>query len=140
MTSAEHVIENLIYGMKRGRECSDILQDKCNEYNLEDCYMSEDEAVAIACHVVWGLYGKFPECGLCDNKCEACKEREEQTVVVIETCPKCGHDLVDICVCTYPPVPKKECWNCGWSWEGKAADVVRVPFKEREGIINDGKL
>ena len=49
-------------------------------------------------------------------------------MIIIETCPKCGHDLVDVIIATYPPIPKKECWNCGWSWEGKMEEVVRVPF------------
>ena len=48
--------------------------------------------------------------------------------IIIETCPKCGHDLVDIMLASYPPIPKKECWNCGWSWKGKREEVVRVPF------------
>ena len=47
---------------------------------------------------------------------------------IIETCPKCGHDLIDVMIATYPPIPRKECWNCGWSWEGEREEVVRVPF------------
>ena len=73
MSSAEHLIENLIYGMKKGRYCDDILQEPCNVDNLGDCNMTAEEAVSIACHVVWGLYdGKFPECGWCQGKCETC--------------------------------------------------------------------
>ena len=48
--------------------------------------------------------------------------------IIIETCPKCGHDLIDVMIATYPPIPRKECWNCGWSWEGEQEEVVRVPF------------
>lgn len=48
--------------------------------------------------------------------------------IIIETCPICGHDLVDLVICTYPPIPKKSCPNCGWSWEGKREEVIRVPF------------
>ena len=51
-------------------------------------------------------------------------------MMIIETCPKCGHDLQDLIICTYPPIPRKECTHCGWSWEGKRDQVVRVPFKE----------
>jgi hypothetical protein len=47
-------------------------------------------------------------------------------MVIIETCPKCGHDLQDLVICTYPPIPRKECHNCGWSWEGEREEVVRV--------------
>lgn len=31
-------------------------------------------------------------------------------------------------VATYPPIPKKECPVCGWSWTGKPEEVIRVPF------------
>lgn len=49
-------------------------------------------------------------------------------MIIIETCPKCGHDLYDVVIATYPPIPKKECFNCGWHWEGKREEVIRVPF------------
>lgn len=47
---------------------------------------------------------------------------------IIETCPKCGHDLRDEIIATYPPIPRKVCYNCGWSWEGQPEQIVRVPF------------
>lgn len=53
-------------------------------------------------------------------------------MIIIETCPKCGHDLIDSVICTNPPIPKKECHNCGWTWEGKREEVIRVPFVENE--------
>lgn len=49
-------------------------------------------------------------------------------MIVIETCPKCGHDLQDVVICTYPPIPRKVCWNCGWSWTGEPEKITRVPF------------
>ena len=49
-------------------------------------------------------------------------------MIVIETCPKCGSDLRDLVIATYPPINKKECFSCGWSWTGKREEVVRVPF------------
>lgn len=49
-------------------------------------------------------------------------------MIVIETCPKCGHDLIDTVICTYPPIPRKECPNCDWYWEGEREEIVRVPF------------
>ena len=48
--------------------------------------------------------------------------------IIIETCPKCGHDLKDLIIATFPPIPKKECWNCGWSWTGEPEEVIRMPF------------
>ena len=49
-------------------------------------------------------------------------------MIIIETCPKCGHDLHDEMICIYPPIPRKVCYNCGWSWEGEREEVIRVPF------------
>lgn len=48
--------------------------------------------------------------------------------IIIETCPKCGHDLHDLVICTYPPIPQKKCFNCGWEWTGEPEEVIRVPF------------
>lgn len=49
-------------------------------------------------------------------------------MIIVETCPKCGHDLLDEVICTYPPIPRKVCWNCGWSWTGEREKIKRVPF------------
>ena len=49
-------------------------------------------------------------------------------MIIIETCPKCGHDLQDEVICTYPPIPRKVCWNCGWSKTGEPEKITRVPF------------
>lgn len=48
--------------------------------------------------------------------------------IIIETCPKCGHDLHDIMLASNPPIPQKECFNCGWSWTGEPEQVIRQPF------------
>lgn len=56
---------------------------------------------------------------------------------IIETCPKCGHDLIDIMLASNPPIPKKECWSCGWSWTGKPEKVMRVPFGGNNSNLND---
>lgn len=48
--------------------------------------------------------------------------------IIIETCPKCGHDLINTVICTYPPIPRKICSSCDWSWEGEREEIVRVPF------------
>lgn len=49
-------------------------------------------------------------------------------MIIIETCPKCGHDLQDEVICIYPPILRKVCCNCGWNWTGKPEKVTRVPF------------
>ena len=48
--------------------------------------------------------------------------------IIIETCPKCGHDLTDLVIATYPPIPQKKCFGCGWEWTGEREEIVRVPF------------
>ena len=59
--------------------------------------------------------------------------------IIIETCPICGHDLMDEVICTYPPIPRKSCSHCGWSWEGEREEVIRVPFGEntKQQTLND---
>ena len=57
--------------------------------------------------------------------------------IIVETCPKCGHDLQDLVIATYPPIPKKECWNCGWSWTGEPEEVIRMPFGGNNLIVDD---
>lgn len=48
--------------------------------------------------------------------------------MIIETCPKCGADLLHLTLTSYPPIPKKVCQQCGWSWTGKPEEIIRVPF------------
>lgn len=74
--------------------------------------------------------------------------------IIIETCPKCGHDLIDTVICTYPPIPRKICSSCDWSWEGEPEEVIRMPFggnvtnaatnaeklPSLNDYINDGKI
>ena len=49
-------------------------------------------------------------------------------MIIIETCPKCGHDLHDLVIATNPPIPHKKCFECGWEWIGEPEQVIRVPF------------
>lgn len=48
--------------------------------------------------------------------------------MIIETCPECGHDLINLVLTVYPPIPKKQCTFCDWSWTGQREDIIRVPF------------
>jgi hypothetical protein len=49
-------------------------------------------------------------------------------MIVVETCPKCGAPLMDSVICTYPPIPRKDCPSCGWFWEGKPERIAYQPF------------
>ena len=47
---------------------------------------------------------------------------------IIETCPRCGADLIDVVIATCPEIIRKECWSCGWSSHGEKEEIVRIPF------------
>lgn len=51
-------------------------------------------------------------------------------MMIIETCPICGNPVTDEIICTFPPIPAKRCFNCGWCWEGKPEPVKYVSFGE----------
>lgn len=48
--------------------------------------------------------------------------------IIVETCPRCGAVLHDIMLACNPPIPKKECFFCGWSWVGEPEEVIYQPF------------
>lgn len=48
--------------------------------------------------------------------------------MIIYTCPRCGTDLIDTVICTYPPKVQKWCPSCGWTYTEDHEEVVRVPF------------
>ena len=49
-------------------------------------------------------------------------------MIVIETCPNCGADLVNSVVDVDPPIFYKECFSCGWMHRVSSGPVIRVPF------------
>lgn len=58
-------------------------------------------------------------------------------MIIIETCPVCGHDLQHTMLTTYPGISRVFCISCGWSSDDKPEKIIRVPY----GISNreDGK-
>lgn len=48
---------------------------------------------------------------------------------IVYTCPKCGHELVDIVLTSNPPIYKKECYNCGWT-HAERNKIIKIPFDE----------
>lgn len=60
--------------------------------------------------------------------------------IIIETCPNCGHDLIDSVICTNPPIPRKSCPSCGWYWEGEREEIVRIPFGGNSHVFEKGNV
>ena len=61
--------------------------------------------------------------------------------MIIETCPKCGGILMNTEICTFPPIPAKDCPSCGWHWEGDMEPIEYVPFRENGGqTVKEYKL
>ena len=48
--------------------------------------------------------------------------------MIIETCQRCGATLIDIMLASNPPIPRKECFSCGWYWRGEPEPIEYVPF------------
>lgn len=48
--------------------------------------------------------------------------------MIVESCPRCGADLVSSILTCDPPIPKKDCPCCGWRWIGEPEEIIRVPF------------
>ena len=60
--------------------------------------------------------------------------------MIVETCPNCGEPLMNISLDTYPPIPRKECWKCGWSWTGELEKIEYKPFEEAKRMTEADKI
>ena len=50
-------------------------------------------------------------------------------MMIVYTCPKCGHDLFETVLTSNPPIHRKECLKCGWSWQSTPEPIRRIPFQ-----------
>ena len=58
---------------------------------------------------------------------------------IIYICPKCGSDLEETVLMTYPPQYKKLCRKCGYAYiEHEQTETIRIPFIEPE--VNQANL
>ena len=48
--------------------------------------------------------------------------------MIIYTCPKCGHDLIQYALAVYPPRYVIECMNCGFKDEQQES-TQRIVYK-----------
>ena len=54
--------------------------------------------------------------------------------MIVYTCPKCGSDLQEIVLTSYPPQSKMYCTNCNWS-HIETDKVYKIPYKvENESV------
>ena len=61
MSNVEHLIENVIMGMKRGENPWEIVEYRHNADMLKEVWITKEELIEIAVEVVFGLYdGKYP--------------------------------------------------------------------------------
>lgn len=74
----------------------------------------------------WGDREPFPVM-IVPYESESSDEKGGKSVV-IEICPQCGADIIDMVIATYPPIPCKKCMNCGWSWESAPEKIERRLF------------
>ena len=51
-------------------------------------------------------------------------------MILVETCPKCGHDLIGLCLDSYQYV--MECFNCGWRSKAEQDEIIRIPYQETD--------
>lgn len=51
---------------------------------------------------------------------------------IIDTCPRCGHDLVYIVLTSNPPIYRRQCQNCGYCAFGNLA-CLRCPTNPANG-------
>ena len=60
--SIEELLDDTIRAMKRKDNIHDVLDSALNQTKLENCCFSKSDILALAEHIVFGLYdGKFPE-------------------------------------------------------------------------------
>lgn len=62
MSNAEHLIENVIFALKRGEDVNNVLDSPANKMMLESTGIEKQDIIAMAEHVVYSLYdGQLPE-------------------------------------------------------------------------------
>ena len=59
-------------------------------------------------------------------------DAEKVEGIIIETCLRCGADLLASVIYTYPPINRMDCSSCGWHWESGTKPIERVLFGRKE--------
>lgn len=49
--------------------------------------------------------------------------------MIVYICPECGGDLQEMVLDSYPPIYKKECLKCGWSYSLiNGEEIIKIPY------------
>ena len=58
---------------------------------------------------------------------------------IVYVCPKCGGNLINLCLPSIPPKYQKECTSCGWVSPiiKKERDIIRIPYPTKEDHSKD---
>lgn len=61
---------------------------------------------------------------------------------IIYTCPKCGSDLEEMILTTYPAQHRVYCPNCKWSHDEPSVrishnKVVRIPYTDKDDTLHE---
>ena len=51
--------------------------------------------------------------------------------MIIYTCPKCGEDLQEMVLNSYPPMHKTYCSSCGWD-SSEQEEIIRIPYMSQK--------
>ena len=92
--------------------------------NGKRCFWGYDnEAVALALTALRPVSREQVEkvwkgCSWCNNEGKNPENWE---------CSLCGSVLMNTVICTYPPIPCKDCPSCGWHWEGTPEPIEYRP-------------
>lgn len=51
--------------------------------------------------------------------------------MIVYTCPKCGSELINYVLTSYPPIYVTKCSNCDWETR-KSDKIIKIPYNEEE--------
>ena len=56
----------------------------------------------------------------------------------IKKCPKCGHEVFTVEICTLPPIDYDQCYNCGWRSQERRQGITVEDDVLMQCFLSDG--
>ena len=56
----------------------------------------------------------------------------------IKKCPKCGHEVFTVEICTLPPIDYDQCYNCGWRSQERRQGITVEDDVLMQYFLSDG--